>query len=306
MPDQKISDLTPVSSLGGTETIEVVQTTNKRATLSQVKDFLEDTFANLSGTAWDVSTGGKKIKTLTADTEITLTNSVAGTSVMLIRVIQDATGGRTITIAGIEVEINPDPSTSTLIGIVDVGAGQYEIVSSFGTGGSTPPVGGWEHITFPTLTPPGATVTEDPAHIFTASAFFEWDHQGLSDMRMPADGRIRMLYEDTDAKFGSLMMSVADGLEDIFEADLGVVIYASGAILKSEGGTQSGTLGTISVGDYVSIQRVGSTFRIQTSPDGDTWTTLHTYTFTSSANMYIKMCLYNNGEIHFPMGEGVV
>lgn len=306
MPDKKISELTAVASLDGTEMIEVVQTTNKRATLTQVKAFFQDIFASLSGTEWDLSTGTKKKKVLSANTELTLINSVNGVSVALLFVTQDSTGSRTLKIQDVTIEINPDASSTTLIGIVDVGGGAFAFDTNFGTGGSLPGGGGtWEDITFPTLTAVPFLITESPTHIFVAGNANEWAHKGLSDMVLAADGRVRMQYETTDSKFAELLLSVADGLEEWSTADVGVVIYTGGAIKKSEGGSQSADLATIGLGEYVCIQRVGTAFKIQTSPDGDTWTTIHTYTFTGSASMHIKMSLYNLGEMHFPMGEGV-
>lgn len=82
-------------------------------------------FVSLAAAAWDFTTGTKKSLTLAANTAITISGSVAGQSVAVLFVTQDATGSRTLSIAGATIAINTAANSKTLISIIDLGGGLF-------------------------------------------------------------------------------------------------------------------------------------------------------------------------------------
>ena len=105
-------------------------------------------FAVLSTSAWDFTTGTKKSKTLAANTAITISGSVAGQSVAILSVTQDATGSRTLSINGSVITINTAANSNTLIAVIDLGGGSFAFDTNFGGASGTTP------------TPPAGTTTD--------------------------------------------------------------------------------------------------------------------------------------------------
>lgn len=94
-------------------------------------------FASLSGTAWD---GSNKSKTLSSNTALTLTTSRNNG---IIEIIQDATGGRTLSINGVSIAINSGANSVTLVGFIKGVSGAIRVfvelnpISLTGGGGDT-------------------------------------------------------------------------------------------------------------------------------------------------------------------------
>jgi hypothetical protein len=83
---------------------------NKRMTRSEAKKFFGlDIFTALSGTSWD---GGNKTLTLTSNTALTFSSTKRNG---ILRVKQDGTGSRTLSINSVSVPVASDANTITVI-----------------------------------------------------------------------------------------------------------------------------------------------------------------------------------------------
>jgi hypothetical protein len=84
--------------------------------------------------------------------------------------------------------------------------------------------------------------------------------------------------------------------------------YLEGAALyKIDNGSISSLAVTMTAGHYVRVNRSGSVIKIQTSPDGSSWSDVNTLSFSSTADLYICGALDSNSfaRMHYPKGFNI-
>lgn len=134
-----------------------------------------------------------------------------------------------------------------------------------------------------------------------------WGNYGISSLKLPAgqDGGVRFKYTGSDGQYGLIgfRTSNTNGNYTTWDAGVGIVGTSWTTI---ESGTPGFPGGTASVGDYIVLRRTGSTLKMQKSSDGGaTYTDLYTFTFTSSADLYILINCSENQKLRFPRGLNV-
>lgn len=271
----------------------------------------EETFTTLSGTSWDLSLTRKRKKTLSANTAITLTGAVSGTTSAILYVTQDATGSRTLTINGTAVTIDATALAGTLIGIVEVGgAFAFDTNVGGGAGGPAPP--SLVDITFPTATNiNGVGVLVNTSGVWTAngtSAVF--GKTGLSNLKLPTGTDGYIMAQGTTGANNALFGFTTTNVQPTGYADLLYGFSISGTdIYKVDNGSLSGTpLGPITAGDFVRLHRVSGVVTLEISSDGITWgSPINTYSITNNGNLYIGVDIYGNnqGKMFLPKGYGI-
>jgi hypothetical protein len=149
-------------------------------------------------------------------------------------------------------------------------------------------------------------ITNDGNNVWIPDAAESWNPYARSSALFKGDGHIRM------RRIG-LARNTIIGL-DVDTASPTFPYHEVAAYLSTSGGIQyqdgnnTGYVSagvSIAVGDYVAIYRSGSTFKLQTSTDGNTWTDVHTFTYTSSADMVIVMNVNSDGIGYYPQRDNV-
>jgi len=127
----------------------LVTTTKHRNANQAMVDFLMPSFVNISGSTWDLGLSRKARKIAASDVALTLSNVESGITEALFVFIQDATGGRTLTINGVSVVVNPDANSKTIVGVVHDG---LELILASSHAGESTGGGGSTALATPTLT----------------------------------------------------------------------------------------------------------------------------------------------------------
>lgn len=167
-----------------------------------------------------------------------------------------------------------------------------------------PPGTAWVDLTFSTNTNLVNTTT-----VWTATGQMNWSQFGLDALTLTADGSIAMQYSATDGHECILGFDAANTSKDYTTYDYGVFLDDGGLLYRIVNGTPTSLGVSISVGDWVRINRTGSTFKIQSSSDKSTWTDRYTFAATSSATHYVNLCIYDSAGVHgkcyHPQGFGL-
>lgn len=167
---------------------------------------------------------------------------------------------------------------------------------------SPPP--SWTDLTFTTNT--GLTQT---SNVWTPTTDNSWDQYGLDDLTLTGDGSYRFKYDASDGDQVIIGFNASNTSEGFANYEYGIYLADGGDVNAVVNGTPSSISYTLSVGDYIMLNRTGSTFTIQTSPDGSTWTTRYTFAATSSATHYVNIDIYGSGggdgKCYYPQGLGL-
>jgi hypothetical protein len=162
----------------------------------------------------------------------------------------------------------------------------------------------WSSIDFPTNTNLSETADE-----WTGTSNDNWDHYGLSGSTLTADGSIAMQYAGTATKECILGFNASNTSQSFSGYEYGIYLGTGGALTRIVNGSPTSLGVSISVGDWVRINRTGSTFKIQTSTDKTLWTDQYTFAATSSATHYINLAVFRAGatvgKCSFPEGLGL-
>lgn len=160
-------------------------------------------------------------------------------------------------------------------------------------------------VTFPTAT----NLTQTNRVLIPSAS--GWGNTGLSGKKLASGtaGRIMCQYAfPTNANFVlGFKTSNAEGGYSTINA--GFRTYEDGKIERFESGT--GTVVTdewLKINDWVCIYRNGSTLKLQkSSNDGSSWTDLVTYTFSSSADLFVDVDVYGTfGRLFYVKGENLI
>lgn len=158
----------------------------------------------------------------------------------------------------------------------------------------------------------GAGTLNNASGVWTGPGSGGYGNTGIATVKLPAstDGWIGFKINSTtagaDAPFGFKTANTAGGY-----ATIGAGAYWNGAVLnKIESGTPASSGGSFLIGDFIRIFRTGSSgvVKLQKSTDdGATWTDIYTYTFTSTADLFID-CDINGttGTLYYPQGSGLL
>lgn len=155
------------------------------------------------------------------------------------------------------------------------------------------PAPAWVDLEYPTQT----GLTESPAHVWSGNPANAWNNFGLSGTNLPADGGYAGQYAATDAVFFILGFNTSNTSEGYQNYECAVLFGAGGAVIGIESGSLTGTLATLSLGDYARMHSVGTVTKIQTSTDKIIWTDIHTFTYSRppATPFYLNLAVYNDG-----------
>lgn len=370
----------PVKSAGdpftATECNSIVTAVNSKQDI--------EPFSALSTSAWDFTTGKKKTYTLTANTDIILSN-VGLTDEAMLQVTQ-AGGPWSLSINGDNVDVNA--TDYTLIGVMNV-SGDIRVISGaalerlatpsltatvdsdtqitlswgavtnatnyvldssldnsvwtqifIGSGLSHTDTGliasthyfyrltaeavGFKKsyyglvdaetdgaapadtpITFPTV----VGLTESPTGIWsgTTGGAGTYLNKGLSDLKLAAgtNGYIQFLFDGSINENAIIGFNTSNSNDGYSGYEAGVFV-TGGALAKVDSGSVSMAGGPITSGHYVRIERAGATIKMRTSPDNTSWTDVHTYTFSSAADLFIGVNVDSTNKMNHPAGGGLI
>lgn len=160
----------------------------------------------------------------------------------------------------------------------------------------------WTTLTFGTV----SSISET-SNVWTSSTS-SWNGSGLDAHTLTANGSFRARYlasDGIDFILGWNLQNVnsnyngSAGGGDGYE--YGVSVSSGGALSRLVNGASTSLGVSISVGDYVRLNRVGSTVKIQTSTNGDNWTDQYTFAATTSATLYYNLNVFATGKCYQPM-----
>ncbi len=194
-----------------------------------------------------------------------------------------------------EIKFHPPLETNEKIIIESY---DYSFVSSISLP-SPPPT--WTDLTFTTNTD-----LLNTSGVWTATASNAWGQFGLDTKTLAGDGSYRVQYAATDGNECIIGFNASNTSQDFTNYEYGVFISSGGVVFKVVNGTPSTISYSLSIGDYVMLNRTGSTFTIQTSPDGVTWTVRYTFAATSTATFYVNLDVYQTGKCYYPQGLGLL
>ncbi len=138
-------------------------------------------------------------------------------------------------------------------------------------------------------------LTESPSHVWSGNPANSWNNFGLSATNLPADGGYAVQYVATNGIMNITGFNLSNTSEGYPNYECGLFLSTGGTVLGMELGVPTATLATLSIGDWARMHRVGSVIKIQTSTDKVSWTDVHTFTFSSSATLYINLAIYADG-----------
>ena len=251
-------------------------------------------FAALSTSAWDFTTGTKRKITLAANTAITISGNVAGQSVAILSVTQDATGSRTLSIGGTAITINTAANSNTLVAVIDLGGGVFAFDTNIGvaTGGVvTPPAGGVEAVVWADFantaagTNPGdlnGTNSTTPAGARATKKLATTGYVEFNIENNPSNALVLALdsVNDTNYTWANSHQFIA------------TIYHNSGNIMKeTNNGAFTGTvIGAVGTYKWLRLEKVGNDILYKASTDGTTYTTLSTDVglVTGVANLFVK------------------
>ena len=170
----------------------------------------------------------------------------------------------------------------------------------------------WTDLTFTTST--GLTNT---SQVFTSTGSAGFGHTGLDALKLPAgeDGFIAIQYNASDginAVFGFNTSNTEQTYVGNYEAALDIA--SGGDIYRVDGGGSVALTSCtgISTGDWVGINRTGSTLKIirksgALSSTLADWTVCYTFSFSSSADLFIVCDLFTPGsaKMYYPQGFNI-
>mgnify|MGYP003403144176 CR=1 FL=1 len=236
---------------------------------------------------WDFTDGNIRTITMTADQTITVTNSNSMDIGILI-VTQDNTGGWTLTLDGIlpdDFEILENSNAVTILSFINQnGFIKWQMVSKYGAALSPTE----EDVVF-NLLDGGVTSL---SNVYTASLVAQ--KLSRNTKKMVGDGYTQMsLGANIDASvLGFDTNSSLEIWTDSTSCNYQVVVFVASGVLYT---AYTGVLATTQVShgstagiQIVRITRTGTTFKLQKSLDGTTFTDVYTYTGSYSGDMYIK------------------
>ena len=147
----------------------------------------------------------------------------------------------------------------------------------------------------------------EASNVFTGTIDDAWNHYALEALALTGDGYFRAHRFASDGKNFVLGLNATNSNQDYTNYEYGVYIDDTGVIWHVDNGTPTSISSSfLPVGDYITLHRVGSTLTIETSPDGSSWTVVHTFGATTSATLYTCISIYRdsgtNGKIYSPQG----
>jgi hypothetical protein len=262
-------------------------------------------FVNLTGTILNFSNASKYKKTITADTVLTISGLIEGEAGLLL-VTQDGTGNRTLEIEGKGIVINSDYNTSTLIGIVCTGAGQYEFSSN---AGDTYPVvvapGGWQTVTFANDLYGNGQLS---GGVYSSNAN-GWNCDYINpSITVPANQDFEYIVEiNSNYQFGAAIGIHTNGNTPVIPGtNLIWGTYDANDNINfqflelSNFNNQQYAATPKSQPYYLGIRRVGSDLFIISSPDKITWTQEFDFANTESGILYPRLMLFGGSAISEP------
>ena len=159
-----------------------------------------------------------------------------------------------------------------------------------GTGGG----GGGDTPTYLVLTSAGSpnTITETPTGTWTAPGSGNGEGVATTESLAPsANGHIQAQYIGTSNVGAVIGLDAVNSITDFDAFDYGLYV-AAGTYWKVVGGTATDTSVAASAGHYYRVARSGGdTIKAEYSSDGTTWTTIHTFVATTTAELFPKIAV---------------
>jgi len=87
--------------------------------------------------------------------------------------------------------------------------------------------------------------------------------------------------------------------------DAGIGLVSNIYYVIESGSPSEATGGSVTSGEYLILRRTGSTLKMQKTTDFVTYTDLHTFAFSSSADLYILINAYQTDVVRYPKGYNV-
>ena len=135
-------------------------------------------------------------------------------------------------------------------------------------------------------------------------------NKGLSGVKLASgqDGWIQMQYVLSGGNGGSSILGFNTANSNDNATTYEAAAYLEGAILyKIDNGSVTAAGVTMTSGHYVRVNRTGSTIKMQQSSDGTSWSDILTFTFSSTADLFICASIdsQTNARMHYPKGYNV-
>ena len=156
------------------------------------------------------------------------------------------------------------------------------------------------YIEFPTNT--GLVVANQ---YYTSGCLTGYSNFGLANKMLTADGSIQFRYLDANSQDAIIGFNTSATSQGYNNYEVYAWVTASNQLYIGGASDAISLRGTVSAGTYVRISRIGSTFKLQTSANDTTYSDVFTYTYTSSATMYICANVGNSKRLTYCSGIGL-
>lgn len=189
-------------------------------------------------------------------------------------------------------------TTGQTVIIKDYAATQiiYRTVSGGGGGG-----GGLVDLDFPTNV---GLSNSSGVWTGTTGSGGDYANKGLSDKKLlgTSDGYIQFQFAASDAQNAILGMNVTNSNVAYGSMQYGAYVYST-TIYAVDNGTPTTTSTSISAGDYLKIEVVGTTVKLYKSPDGSTWgSSIYTFSRARGEDLYINTNVDLSYKLYYPKG----
>lgn len=180
----------------------------------------------------------------------------------------------------------------------------------FGSGGGGGG-GDWQDLTFTTN-----TLITNTSQVFTPTSGAGFGHTGLDNLKLASgnDGFIVLQFASSDGINSILGFNTTNSEAGFSAFEAGLDIGGDNQIYRVDGpsGTATATGLFVSTGDWVGLNRTGSTVKLITKSGSLSttladWTVAYTFSFSSSADLFIVCDLYTVGaaKMYYPQGHNI-
>ncbi len=185
------------------------------------------------------------------------------------------------------------------------------------SGAVTPAPGTFEDLTFINFNSAAPiTLVAGPPRYYIGTNSTDWNSggntgRGTKKLAAGASGMITAKYAEANNEltiFGFSTVAINDQRRDTL-SNCSVIIYQNN-LEKGDSGTYSNITTPIAFGTTYGIRRVITSgvavITLETSTDGTNFTVKHTFTYASTAELYVGMALLDSHQINEPKGTGLV
>ncbi|MEO6521108.1 MAG: hypothetical protein ABIN91_05495, partial [Mucilaginibacter sp.] len=152
-------------------------------------------------------------------------------------------------------------------------------------------------------------VTDNNGILFGSSAPTGWDGKVLftKKLALGTDGHIMQQY--MGGAHDTIITFKENNLSEVYTANTykaGLQISSATPHYVFNNGTYTTTSITFALYDYLRIKVVGTAITVEKSSNGTSWTTVYTFAYTRTTDLYIGMSVYGVSKVYGAKGFNLI